>query len=101
MIRATALFMLALLLRAGAILLAVLVVASAFLTGSSRATLIGALNLTPLLVPSALLGQFVMETPFGGVLRGDLAIASLMLFLADWICMRFSASLKYGRERSY
>lgn len=96
-----ALFLLALLLRAAALLLAVLVVASAFLTGSARATLITALNLTPLLVPPSLLGQFVVETPFGGVLRGDLAIASFLLFIADYVCVRFSASLKWDRERSY
>ena len=53
-----------------------------------------AMRLTPLLVPSALLGRFVYETPFGGVLRGDLALASLILFVVDWTCMRLSDSLR-------
>lgn len=101
LLRSFALFALGLLLRVAALLLAVLVVASAFLTGSARATLISALNLTPLLVPPALLGQFVIETPFGGVLRGDLAIASCLLFVADWICMRSSAAQRHGNEGRY
>ncbi len=94
------LFVIALALRLAAILFAALVVASVFLTGSARARLISALNLTSLLVPASLMGQFVVESPFGGVFRGDLAIVSIVLFIADYVCMRISASLRYGRERS-
>ena len=94
-----ALHLLALVLRLGAIFLAFLVVASSVLSGSLRARLVSSLNLAPLLVPPALLGQFVVETPFGGVFRGDLAIASIILFCADWFCMRFSTSLRERRER--
>lgn len=89
---------LALLARVAAIVLAVLVVASVFLNGSLRETMLQAMRLTPLLVPSALLGRFVYETPFGGVLRGDLALASLILFIVDWLCMRFSDSVRYSHE---
>lgn len=89
---------LALLARVAAIVLAVLVVASVFLNGSLRETMLQAMRLTPLLVPSALLGRFVYETPFGGVLRGDLALASLILFIVDWLCMRLSDSVRYGHE---
>ena len=87
-IEAFALRMLALVARVVAIVLALLVVASVFMGGSMRQTLLQAMRLTPLLVPSALLGRFVYETPFGGVLRGDLAIASLILFFVDWALMR-------------
>lgn len=90
---------LAIVLRVIAICLAVLVVASAFLNGSARGTLLEALRLTPLVVPPALLGRFVYETPFGGVVRGDLALASIILFCADYICMRVSTSLRNRRER--
>lgn len=90
---------LAIVLRAIAICLAVLVVASAFLNGAARGTLLEALRLTPLVVPPALLGRFVYETPFGGVVRGDLALASIILFCADYICMRVSTSLRNRRER--
>ena len=91
--------LLALVLRLGAIFLAFLVVASTVLSGSLRAQLVSSLNMAPLLVPPALLGQFVVETPFGGVFRGDLAIASIIFFCADWVCMRFSTSLRERRER--
>lgn len=93
------LHLLALVLRLGAIFLSFLVVASSVLSGSMRAQLVSSLNMAPLLVPPALLGQFVVETPFGGVFRGDLAIASIILFCADWVCMRFSTSLRERRER--
>ena len=85
---------LALLARVAAIVLAALVVASVFLGGAMRESMLQAMRLTPLLVPSALLGRFVYETPFGGVLRGDLALASLILFVVDWTCMRLSDSLR-------
>ncbi len=81
-------------LRLGAIGLSFLVIATVFLTGSRRASLVGTLNLAPLFIPPTLLGQFVYETPFGGVLRGDLAIASVVLFVADWLCMNLSAALR-------
>ena len=85
--------------RLGAIALSLLVLGSAFLTGSIRSQLVGILNLTPLLIPNALFGQFVYETPFGGVFRGDFVIASIILFCADYFCMRFSTSLRNRRER--
>ena len=98
-IEAIVLQVLAVVLRLIAIALALLVVASVFLSGEHRGALLEALRLTPLVVPPALLGRFVYETPFGGVFRGDLALASIILFCADYICMRFSTSLRYRRER--
>lgn len=94
-----ALRLLALVLRLLALAFAAFVVASAFLTDAHRATLVGALNLASWLVPAPILGQFVFETPFGGAFRGDLVLASIILFCADWICIRFSTSLRHGRER--
>lgn len=86
-------------LRLAAIALSLLVVASALLVGSHRASLVSILNMTPLMLPNALFGQFVYETPFGGVFRGDFAIASIILFVLDYVCMRFSTSLRFRRER--
>lgn len=86
-------------LRLGAIVLAGLVVISAVLTDAHRASLVQALNLTASLMPPVLLGRLVYETPFGGALRGDLAIASLVLFFADWLCVRHAAALRQRRER--
>lgn len=84
-------------LRLAAIALSIMVVAATFLTGSLRAQLVGTINMAPMLMPPALLGQFVYETPLGGVLRGDLAIASVLLFVADYACMRLAASLRNYR----
>ncbi|MDI9590455.1 MAG: hypothetical protein QM302_05395 [Acidobacteriota bacterium] len=97
---AQALHLLALALRLAAIALAASFVLAAVLTDAHRATLVSALNLTSSLIPPGLLGVLVYETPFGGALRGDLAIASIILFCADWLCMRLSASLRERREGS-
>ena len=99
-LKALALHAVALVARVVAIVLALLVVASVFMGGSMRQTLLQAMRLTPLLVPSALLGRFVYETPFGGVLRGDLALASLILFCVDWACMRFADRIRIDQGRA-
>ena len=99
LVAALALSLLALALRLAAIVLAVVVVASAVLTGAHRAALVKALNLASWVVPAPLFGQFVFETPFGGALRGDLIIVSLLLFVLDWACLRCAASLRERRAR--
>lgn len=99
-LKATLVLLLAWILRFGAWVLALFVVVSAVLTGSMRAQLINMLDIAPLLVPPSLLGLFVRDTPFGGILRGDMIIASIILFFADWFCVRFSTSLRRRRERS-
>lgn len=42
------------------------------------------------MLPQSLSGLFVIPTPFGGAFRGDLAIASLIFFIADYLCFRFA-----------
>ena len=86
-------------LRLAAIALAGVVVASAVLTDAHRVSLVEALNLTTTLMPPVLLGRLVYETPFGGAMRGDLMVASLVLFFADWLCVRHAAALRQGRTR--
>ena len=46
------------------------------------------------IVPDPLAGLFVYSTPLGGAFRGDFAIASLALFIADWAFMRIAAALR-------
>jgi hypothetical protein len=82
-----------------AIALAVIFVIAAIPTDATRLLLLRLTNLLPMVVPSALLGQYVVETPFGGILRGDLAIASIILFIADWLCAKKRSSLLRRRER--
>ena len=89
----------AFLMRLLALAFSAFVVASAVLTGSHRLALVKALNLTMWLVPPSMLGHLVYETPFGGALRGDLIIVSLILFVADYVCLRLAASLREQRER--
>ena len=94
-----ALWVLSLVLRVLALALSVVVVGSAVLTDAHRAALVKALNLASGIVPAPLLGQFVVETPFGGAFRGDLALAALLLFVCDWLCLRYRATLIERRER--
>ncbi len=95
------LYLAALAARLMAIVLAAVMVTSAFsfTSGHMRQTIVSMGHLTALLAPSALLGRFVVETPFGGLLRGDLALVSCILFGADWLCMKLLASLRNRRER--
>lgn len=95
------LYIAALAARLLATILALVMITSAFsaTVGPLRQAIVVRFGLTALLAPSALLGQFVFETPFGGLLRGDLAIVSIILFCADWICMKLLASLRTRRER--
>lgn len=91
----------ALILRLAAIVLAGLVVASAVAPGSYRAVLVEVMGQFSWLVNLPLIsGRFVSETPFGGVLRGDLMVASVVLFVCDWACLRLSASLRDNERRS-
>ncbi len=39
-------------------------------------------------------GLLAVNTPFGGVFRGDLAIISVLLFVVDWLLCRLRASLR-------
>lgn len=82
-----------------AIALAAIFVIAAIPTDATRLLLLRLTNMLPLIMPSALLGQYVVETPFGGILRGDLAIASIILFVADWLCAKKRSSLLRRRER--
>ena len=97
---ALSLHLAALCLRAAAIVMSGVVVASAVLTDAYRVALVEVLGrLSWLLSFPMISGRFVTETPFGGILRGDLVIASIILFCMDWLCMRFSTSLRERRER--
>ena len=61
--------------------------------------MLGTLGFVLALVPRALAGRFVVETPFGGAFRGDLALMSTLLFVADWCCLLYAHTLRTRRER--
>ena len=93
-----ALRLIAIMLRLAAIALSLYVIASAVLTDAHRATLVRISFVINRLVPPALFGQFVFETPFGGAFRGDLAIVSVLLFVIDWLCVRHANNMAASRE---
>ena|GEM_PF-691825 len=45
-------------------------------------------------VPWPNIGRFTVDTPFGGVFRGDLALITLLLFTMDWLLCRSRAALR-------
>ena len=71
--------------RVAALLLFVLVVANAIVTGPLRIHLLELTAQVTGWIPGLLSGTFVIETPLGGNLRGDFVIASIVLFVIDWL----------------
>ena len=83
---------LALACRACAWVLVALVVAGAVLPAGARTWLLAPTGFFSRLVPEALAGLLVFQTPLGGSFRGDLAIVAIVLLVSDWILCRVSAS---------
>ncbi len=80
--------------RLAAITLSVVAVLDCFSNLSSRTALF---NLTAALasaLPARVSGLYVINTPFGGAFRGDFALSSLALFVADWLLCRVRGSLR-------
>lgn len=86
--------LLALACRALAIALAFIVTVGVVAIGVLRPSLIEATRTMSSLLPSALQGTFVFETPLGGALRGDFVIASIVLFVSDWLLVRCAYRLR-------
>ncbi len=73
-----------------AIVLSVLVIAAACLSGSMRLYLVGLMNVVGRWIPRPLLGVLVVETPLGGAFRGDFALTAIILFVIDWMLCRLA-----------
>ena len=86
--------LLALACRALAIALAFVVTVGVVAIGALRPSLIEATRTMSSLLPSTLQGTFVFETPLGGALRGDFVIASIVLFVSDWLLVRCAHRLR-------
>ena len=80
--------------RVAALLLFVLVVANAIVTGPLRIHLLELTAQVTGWIPGLLSGTFVIETPLGGNLRGDFVIASIVLFVIDWLLARQARRLR-------
>ena len=74
----------------GALLLALAAV-GALLPAGPRSLLLPLVELASALVPEAVLGLFVLPTPFGGALRGDFAVVALVLLAAGWALRRLAS----------
>lgn len=49
------------------------------------------------ILPPVLVGSFVIESPFGGILRGDYVIVTLVLFVLDYLFCRLAFTLRNSR----
>lgn len=47
--------------------------------------------------PPVLVGSFIIESPFGGILRGDYVIVTLILFVLDHLLCRLAFTLRNSR----
>ncbi|MCH3943203.1 MAG: hypothetical protein LKE37_05945 [Atopobiaceae bacterium] len=74
-----------------AIALAADVVALCLAIGPTRTPVMMATNALSQLVVAPLSGSFVIQTSLDGAFRGDFALASLALFVIDWLCSRAAA----------
>lgn len=81
------------LLRLAALGLVALVVVNCFTMGNRVAIMRLTAQVSQLL-PRSLAGLYVLDSPFGGVFRGDFAIAAVVLFVLDWIVARVRRRLR-------
>lgn len=49
------------------------------------------------ILPPVLVGSFVIESPFGGILRGDYVIVTLVMFVLDYLFCRLAFTLRNSR----
>lgn len=90
------LHLLAVLCRLAAIALALLVVANAFDLGANRIQVVKVTSDVASLVPDALSGALVFQSPLGGTLRGDFVATAVILLIGDWLFMKASRAARRG-----
>ena len=72
----------------------VLLVLDVLLPAGARTWLLGLNGIASRPVPGPAQGHLVLQTPLGGALRGDFALAAIILLVIGWLCRRVSASLR-------
>ncbi|MGI6755432.1 MAG: hypothetical protein ACOX4F_05430 [Atopobiaceae bacterium] len=82
--------------RLAALLLSVLTLAGCFSTLRVQVYVFELTALIAQMLPRAISGLYVIDTPFGGAFRGDFALVAALLFVLDWILCRVRAKL--GRK---
>lgn len=74
--------------------LVALVACDAVLPAGARTHLLAANGLATRLLPDALSGILVFQTPLGGAFRGDYAVLAIVLLVLDWLFCRAAARLR-------
>lgn len=80
--------------RLAAIVVTALVVVYGLSLPVFRSTLATIMDTITSFLPWRDLGLLAVDTPFGGVFRGDLAIIAVLLFVMDWLLCRSRAALR-------
>lgn len=87
----------ALLCRVFAWMLSLIIVGSALPFAPLRFAFLMLYHTVSRILPPVLVGSFVIESPFGGILRGDYVIVTLVLFVLDYLFCRLAFTLRNSR----
>lgn len=88
------LLLLAWVVRLLAVAFMLLVLANALALPIFRSQLVWFTDLVTSYLPWRTMGLLAVDTPFGGMFRGDLALVSLMFFIVDWLLCRLRVRLR-------
>lgn len=87
----------AVLCRVFAWMLSLIIVGSALPFAPLRFAFLMLYHTVSRILPPVLVGSFVIESPFGGILRGDYVIVTLVLFVLDYLFCRLAFTLRNSR----
>lgn len=87
----------ALLCRVFAWMLSLIIVGSALPFAPLRFAFLMFYHTISRILPPVLVGSFIIESPFGGILRGDYVIVTLVLFVLDYLLCRLAFTLRNSR----
>ncbi len=88
------LLLLAWIFRLAALAMVVLVILNGLSLPVFRSTLATVTDVITSYLPWRNVGLLAVDTPFGGVLRGDLSLIALFLFVMDWLLCRSRRALR-------
>lgn len=87
----------AVLCRVFAWMLSLIIVGSALPFAPLRFAFLMLYHTVSRILPPVLVGSFVIESPFGGILRGDYVIVTLVMFVLDYLFCRLAFTLRNSR----
>lgn len=89
--------LIAVLCRVLAWMLSLIIVGSALPFAPLRFAFLMLYHMVSRILPPVLVGSFIIESPFGGILRGDYVIVTLVLFVLDHLLCRLAFTLRNSR----